>query len=371
MMFLVSWRAGCRTGFPQIGNYHIKSLPSRPALKISEVQSTMRIKITPSSRTAECSLCRHTEFSQVADRDRKSNELKTVVCKKCGLVSHECIPSNQELLEYYQEDYRSEYNGEATPSAYRVLREWDRGQALVKQLGSYLAESSDVLEVGSGIGCTVKSFELAGYRSIGIEPGRGFCEYSRNVLDADVSEAILADLPAEERYDMVMLVHVLEHLNDPMSSFEHVHSLLRPGGLFYVEVPNCGAPHAAPPKMFHYAHIFNYASWTLSHLGQSTGFDVKEVISSESNKNLQILFQKSNTRNDSRSFDMNGYEKSCASLTRYTNLTYHLRWNYVTTRMATMVHHLCGRIRAERRLEKLIKSFPEKSDIDSGIRRAA
>ena len=331
----------------------------------------MRIKITPSSRTAECSLCRHTEFSQVADRDRKSNELKTVVCKKCGLVSHECIPSNQELLEYYQEDYRSEYNGEATPSAYRVLREWDRGQALVKQLGSYLAESSDVLEVGSGIGCTVKSFELAGYRSIGIEPGRGFCEYSRNVLGADVSEAILADLPAEERYDMVMLVHVLEHLNDPMSSFEHVHSLLRPGGLFYVEVPNCGAPHAASSKLFHYAHIFNYASWTLSYLGQSTGFDVKEVISSESNKNLQILFQKSNTRSDSRLFDINGYEKSCASLTRYTNLTYHLRWNYVKTRITTMFHHLCGRLLAKSRLEKLIRSFPEKSDIDNNIRRAA
>lgn len=331
----------------------------------------MRIKITPSSRSTECSLCRHTEFSLVAEQDRKSNDLKTVVCKNCGLVSHECIPSDKELLEYYQEDYRSDYNGEATPSAYRVLREWDRGQALVQQLGSYLTEASDVLEIGSGIGCTVKSFELSGHRSTGIEPGRGFCEYSRNVLGADVNEAILADLPADERYDMVMLVHVLEHLNNPMNSFEHVHSLLRPGGLFYVEVPNCGAPHAAPSKLFHYAHIFNYASWTLSHLGLSTGFDVKEVISSESNKNLQILFQKSNTRNDSRSFDNKGYEKSSASLTRFSSLTYHLRWKYVKTRMQTMLHHLCGRIRAERRLEKLITSFPDKSCSDNKICRAA
>ena len=331
----------------------------------------MRIKFTPSNRSKECSLCDHSEFSLVSSLDRKKIKLETVVCKQCGLVSHAQIPTDDELLAYYQEDYRSEYNGEATPSAYRVLREWDRGQDLLNQLGRFLDEPSDVLEVGSGIGCTVKSFEVAGHRSSGIEPGRGFCEYSRNVLKANVNEAILSDLQSDSCYDMVLLVHVLEHLNDPISSFKHIHRLLRPGGLFYVEVPNCGAPHAAPSKLFHYAHIFNYASWTLSHVGLSTGFQVREVLSTNSDKNLQILFQKTPEMTSEQSFDEEGYEKSLEALTRYSNLTYHLRWNYVKTRVKTFLHHLSGRVNAQRRLEKLIESFPDQiQDDEHGLRAA-
>jgi SAM-dependent methyltransferase len=39
-------------------------------------------------------------------------------------------------------------------------------------------------------------------------------------------------------FDVVMLMHVLEHLDDPLSSLWLIHRLLKPSGLVVIQVPN-------------------------------------------------------------------------------------------------------------------------------------
>ena len=133
-----------------------------------------------------CELCGDCRCRTVGDVDRHGQPLHTVICMGCGLVSHLHIPSDAELEEYYTSKYRPQYHGEASPSPRRVMRAWKNGQRILRQLRPFLQSSRSVLEVGAGIGCTVKAFELDGHKASGIDLGAQFLRYGRETLHANV-----------------------------------------------------------------------------------------------------------------------------------------------------------------------------------------
>ena len=196
-------------------------------------------------RNSACILCDGHDVELLATRDRRGNPLDTVVCVDCGLISHQDVPTDDEVSEYYSNTYRRDYHGEETPSPKRVVNAWNRGQRLLSDLSPHLEPGDRVFEVGAGIGCSVKVFELAGYDASGIEPGSDFNRYSRDVLRSPVRQGVLEDVPRQADCDLVLLVHVIEHFNDPRRALEQIHGLLKPSGRLYVECPNVGAPHAA------------------------------------------------------------------------------------------------------------------------------
>ena len=304
-----------------------------------------------SPRRDPCNLCGGGEFRQLSRRDRKSQELITVACCQCGLVSHEQIPTDQELTDYYRCQYRHEYQQEYSPSAYRVVREWSRGEKLVKMVRPFLEPTDRVLEIGSGIGCTVKQFELAGFASSGIEPGEGFCHFSREQLQASVKQASLGEMARQPAAELIMLVHVLEHLNRPLQALQHLGDLLTDGGQLYVEVPNFGLPHVAPAKLFHFAHIYNYSVATLTMLGQASGFEVEQAFSDSQDRHLRILFRKS--KEVEFHLDTTAYQQSIDALTRYNVWSYHCRSSYLVDRIKTVWRYRQERRRAKEKLARI------------------
>jgi 2-polyprenyl-3-methyl-5-hydroxy-6-metoxy-1,4-benzoquinol methylase len=311
---------------------------------------TMPFKST--GATSGCNLCQGVEFETVGLKDRKQRPLHTVVCKRCGLVSHGTIPSEAEIARYYENEYRKDYHAELTPSPQRVVREWKRGQELLRRMQPFLRPKDRVFEVGAGIGCNVKQFELAGFRASGIEPGDGFRQYSRDQLGAQISAGFLEEQKEESQFDVVLLVHVLEHLRDPLASLTHLRKMLQPGGRLYVEVPNVAGPHAAPGKLFHYAHIFNFTHLTLRMLGEAAGLTVKHQFTPLTNKNVAILF----TKGAQQKWILNpeSYAHTMSGLKRYSQLTYHLRPSYWVERVSTIARHSSARFGAKSRAKAIV-----------------
>ncbi|MBM3608771.1 MAG: class I SAM-dependent methyltransferase, partial [Alphaproteobacteria bacterium] len=90
-----------------------------------------------------------------------------------------------------------------------------------------------------------------------------FCreEYGLNVRTALLEPPVFE----EGSFDFIRLNHVLEHLNDPVKYLAMIARWLKPGGVFYVEVPDIEAYCRSKSKggMFHYGHIYNFSPWTL------------------------------------------------------------------------------------------------------------
>jgi len=326
-----------------------------------------------SDRAAPCNLCDGTRFLRVNELDRRGTPLETVLCQTCGLISHGTIPDDEELLEYYEGQYRQDYHGEFTPSPYRVLREWKRGEQLVNLLGHQLPPAARVLEIGSGIGCTVKNFELAGFQARGIEPGQGFCQFSRQQLNADIDPSSLDQLPGTADQDLVLLVHVLEHLNDPSAVLRKLREWISETGLCYIEVPNFSGPHAAPGKQFHFAHIYNFTPSTLSMLAEANGMVIKQLISAPADKNLQILLARGAlpAEGDTVRVDPESFANSTRALMRSSSLGYHLRWRYLRDRVSTLLRHGGNRWRASARLEQLLQRCQAQKPDPGSSRQAA
>ena len=296
--------------------------------------------LPPAHRQEACRLCGHNAFALMSQVDRRGQSLDTVACRNCGLISHREIPSDQQLADYYARQYREDYHGEFTPSAHRVVREWRRGGALVDLLRGHLQAGDRVLEVGAGIGCTVKQFELAGFEASGIEPGDGFRGFSQEKLQAAVRPGVWQQLMPDQAHDLVLLVHVMEHFNDPVKALRRIRQSIRPNGLLYIEVPNFGAPHAAPGRQFHYAHIYNFTATTLKAACRTAGFTIVQRLGDDGDKDLRLLAR---ARGAGRlDVDPDGYRQSVDALQRYNKWTYHLRWNYLASRCRTVWAHRRG-----------------------------
>jgi SAM-dependent methyltransferase len=99
-----------------------------------------------------------------------------------------------------------------------------------------------LLDIGAGRGRFVASARAAGWSATGIEPSARGVQAARSAYGVALERASLAD--ASGHYDAVSLWHVLEHLDDPDAAIAHIASLLRPGGLLLVGVPNLASVQA-------------------------------------------------------------------------------------------------------------------------------
>ncbi len=308
---------------------------------------------TAGGASKTCDLCGGHQFHLISQFDRRGEPLDTGLCALCGLVAHWNLPSEAELNEFYAKRYRQSYHGEQTPSARRVMRAWKNGERIFRDLHPFLRGGESVLEIGAGIGCTVKVFERHGWPAAGIEPSSGFEEFSRTRLRANVRSGYLFDLPPIATNDLVLLVHVIEHLRSPREALERIHRLLKPGGRLYVECPNLGAPFATRARLFHFAHIHNFTPPTLTMLARRCGFVVEKQFSRPGDPNLQMLLRRSESRQIL--IDSESCRYTLAALNRYNSLTYHARWNYLAPRAVKVGSYLWERVAAERFVRRLLQ----------------
>jgi len=97
-----------------------------------------------------------------------------------------------------------------------------------------------VLDIGASTGLLLGIFKERGWEAWGVEPsGTGELLSKRGIklIKGTFEEAALP----KSYFDVVVLNHTLEHLEDPHKVLEKVHSLLKKGGIVYVDVPNYGS----------------------------------------------------------------------------------------------------------------------------------
>src|SRR5262249_3174245 len=101
-----------------------------------------------------------------------------------------------------------------------------------------LPARSRVLDLGAGDGRLAAALARAGHRVTAVEPFREGVA-ARGVAGVEVVRSGVQelDLP-EQRYDVVVLWHVLEHLSDPGAALERARGWLASRGCLLVGVPN-------------------------------------------------------------------------------------------------------------------------------------
>ncbi len=306
-----------------------------------------------------CELCGGSSFSPLSERDRNGKPLRTVICEGCGLVMHDPVPSEEEVADYYARRYRLDYHGERVPSARRVWRAWKNGRRIHALLRPHLTGTERILEVGAGLGCTVKVFDLHGFDARGIEPNQDFNRYSREQLHARVENRNLYDLEPAPVADLILLVHVIEHFSSPRRALRHLHALLDDGGRLYVECPNLTGPFATFSRMFHFAHIYNFTPETLTALAECCGFRLEHRFSREGDPDIALLFRKDEARNERRAIPDHARAVRERLRRMAAPLRYHLRPSYWLRRIRKLAGYAWEWLAGPWLVRRLIRRLAE------------
>jgi SAM-dependent methyltransferase len=144
------------------------------------------------------------------------------------------------------------------------------------------AAGGRLLEVGCASGEFLEIAAAEGYEVEGLEPDPGTSAGARERAGLPVRTGTLEDAAyAPGSFDVVVLWHVLEHLDSPRRAIEEARRILRPGGVLGVETP------AIDTLWFRVLrsrwrqlipdHYFFFGRETLTRLIESEGFQLLEL----------------------------------------------------------------------------------------------
>lgn len=193
------------------------------------------------------------------------------MCESCGLIWLNPRPTIEEYTIFYAEEFQNKRRGlETVDEAIKRLKKKDQKEKNEQTLDSirpYLTSSSRVLEIGSGWGSLLHTIKTEYNCHVeGVEPSSMACAAARKYYGIPVFEGDLESYlqeKNEEKFDIVILIHVFEHLQDPNASLAALKKLLRPGGVIYLAMPDTTRPCEKPEGIFHIGHCYYYTPFTL------------------------------------------------------------------------------------------------------------
>lgn len=231
-----------------------------------------RFRYRFSGETVACPLCGGRDHAVVATRDRAFNRLTTVLCRGCGLVMTNPMPTAGEIDAFYRHDYRAAYHGAAKPRA-KTLVKAERGAAQrIARLKPFLHPGMRVLDVGAAEGAFVGGLIAEGIQATGVEPNEGFAAHARATTQAEIHLGGWSEVALPEAaFDLVTIHHVLEHLREPVEALRRIAAWAKPGGLVQIAVPNIEDTRKSPQARFHFGHLYNYNRTSLIAMAARAG----------------------------------------------------------------------------------------------------
>lgn len=165
------------------------------------------------------------------------NRFRHVRCKNCNMVyvSPRLKKSIVDLL-YNEKPYTEFYKIKLIPSI-----DYRRNVLAVNkynQIAKYFSKPGKVLDIGSGLGEVLSVFQENNWDCMGIEFNEFAAGYSRKTFGLNVINRSIYDFDSSEKYDVIMLWGVLEHLYEPLKILIKVNKLLADKGILLCEVPS-------------------------------------------------------------------------------------------------------------------------------------
>jgi len=231
-------------------------------------------------RTPPCPLCRApsaTLYEGCHDYEYFTAGQQTFRrCSRCRLVFIDPMPRRDELPALYPPHYHNFDGPRNALSRFLFERYYAHHCRIAARL---LPAGGAVLEVGAGSGDLLAHLRARGVRRVaGVEISRDGRERAC-AKGLDVFHGTIEEYETDERFDLVFMSHVIEHVTDPVGTLRAARRLLNENGHLYLETPNVGALDARVWKadwgLIHYPrHLYLFDRATLADVVRRAGFSV-------------------------------------------------------------------------------------------------
>ena len=202
-------------------------------------------------------------------------------CTECGLWFTNPRPDRDNIGPYYQSEAYVSHTGADAPglinALYRGVRNYTLGtkKGQVERWGGQVQRR--LLDVGCGTGEFAATMSRSGWDVLAVEPDEGTAFRARQLHGLTVHNEQWLN-QTEERFGVISMWHVLEHVHDLRQRVRRINELLLPGGLFVVAVPNPMSTDAQHYKL-HWAawdvprHLYHFPPHMLRKFIEQFGFE--------------------------------------------------------------------------------------------------
>jgi SAM-dependent methyltransferase len=239
--------------------------------------------------------CEPVNVAQTIKFDK--NNLNGLVCPECGhgidLVSNglhcsvcdriykvqEGVPCFVELDPSalpFREEYFEFWFERENKHFWHIARKEIIGDMIARYLSKEYGPLNKVLGLEIGIGNGNVSTELIrkGIQMEGADLFYSSLQYCRKRLDIPLYQTDLLKLPFREKYDLIGIYDIIEHIEDDRLALQNIYQALKPGGTLNVTVPACRFLWSQFDEM---DHKRRYTKAELKEKLEAAGFKVRRI----------------------------------------------------------------------------------------------
>ncbi|WP_299706291.1 class I SAM-dependent methyltransferase [uncultured Pontibacter sp.] len=237
-------------------------------------------------RLEQCPICGKEDFKNflvVTDNAVSKESFVIVECENCSFKFTNPRPDVDSIDKYYEsEEYISHSNIKTgiINRAYHVVRSITTKQK-VELINRYAPAKGAILDYGCGTGVFLGACKNDGWEVRGVEPNAR----AREEASTLTGELIAKDLSeiAGEKFEVITLWHVLEHIHTLNETMVELINLLQDDGTLIIAVPNADSHDAQQYKANWAAydvprHLYHFTQPTMKRLLKKHKMMLEEVL---------------------------------------------------------------------------------------------
>lgn len=231
--------------------------------------------------------CSDKKFSTVTTETREGKGLWEQ-CDTCKLTINRSGVDPIAAESFYNDEYivKNSYSaGELLDARAHFEQRVDSVKVIADRLDPYLKPSMRVLELGAATGELLYLIRNKVKTCVANEIHKLYAAFIRDELKIEASHQNYLKQEFSEPFDAVLSINTIDHMYDTGLAVEKIYKDLKPGGFFYVEVPNDNQAlnHFLPEPqrkqfsafMYQKAHYYSFTFETLRRLLEQSGFCVE------------------------------------------------------------------------------------------------
>jgi SAM-dependent methyltransferase len=215
------------------------------------------------------------------------------ICQSCGGVQKRATSAFLAEIDQIYRDYDVYYQGGGAEQIALDTRNNSlkrRSDLIVERLFEVaeLKSNGAALDFGCGNGVMLAAISrhTADWTLDGLDLDNRYEAKLKEILR--FGNLVLADeaRTSNTQYDLITMVHALEHMTDPLQSLKDIRHRLAPGGLLFIESPNLAAN---PFDLLIADHVSHFTPSTIEVLLHRAGFGIRSIATDWISKELSVV----------------------------------------------------------------------------------
>ncbi|MFA5771232.1 MAG: class I SAM-dependent methyltransferase [Thermoplasmata archaeon] len=230
------------------------------------------------TREINCPICSSKDYEVVYKKEYRvwgKNKLfiwtaQQAICTTCGMIFTNPRPTDKTLEHFYKSDMR-----------YGERSDFFRRSQLEFIYNNTPKNCKSIFDIGAFDGRFLNIARSRGYVVFGIEPSEegvqeAMNKYGIRIIKGFFNENFLNSF--SEKFDIITIIHVLEHIQNPLDFLKSTIKITNPNKYIYIEVPDTSRPFVNNiADFFSNQHIMHYTEGSLRNIASILGLHVVAV----------------------------------------------------------------------------------------------